>query len=209
LDQWEGPVPKRLFDITVSASALLALAPVLLAIGLAIKLGSPGPVLFRQRRLGRGFVPFDILKFRTLSQHAECGLRPTWVGDILRRYKLNELPQLVNVLVGEMSLVGPRPELPCNVERFGKDFTFLLSVRPGITDAASIAYCREADLLATFDDPEGAYVEHILPHKIALARRGIEASSMLGDMRLLASTISVVLGRRPPPPCPQADDPIP
>ena len=108
-----------------------------------------------------------------------------------------------------MSLVGPRPELPEHVQRFRSDYEILLSVRPGITDEASIAYCREADLLATFDDPDRAYLERILPHKIALARAGLQRSSVAGDLVLLARTIGVALGRRPPPPCPQPIDPIP
>ncbi len=202
---------KRLFDVVTAACGLLMLSPLLLLVGVLIRLGSPGPIFFRQRRLGRGFVPFQILKFRTLT-HQGCDRQAdqlTAVGALLRRFKLNELPQLLNVLRGEMSLVGPRPELPDVVECFREDYIVLLSVRPGITDPASIAYCREAELMATFDDPEKAYEEHILPHKIALSRAGLERSSVPGDLLLLIRTVGVVIGRRPLPPCPPAVDPIP
>lgn len=189
---------KRTFDIVVSALGLLILSPLLLVVALLIKLTSRGPVLFRQERVGRHFRPFRIAKFRTMVVDAPkmggqltAGRDPriTTVGHLLRKTKLDELPQLWNVLVGEMSFVGPRPEVPRYVELFRDDYAEVLQVRPGITDLASLKYRDESTLLGQSDDPERLYVETILPDKIELGKEYIRASSLWFDMQLIVRTV--------------------
>src|SRR5262249_55066954 len=154
-------------------------SPVLAVAALAVRVDSPGPILFKQQRIGRNFRPFWMYKFRTMVVDAPkrggpltAGADPriTRVGRWLRKSKIDELPQLVNVLVGDMSLVGPRPEVPKFVELFRDDYAYVLTVRPGLTDPASVKYRDEAALLAGSSDPEREYVERILPDKIALSR---------------------------------------
>ena len=168
---------KRAMDIVLSAAALCVLWPVLLLIALAIVVDDPGPVFYRQVRVGRGGRPFRIFKFRTMVVDADKkGLsitvgrdsRITRVGAFLRKTKLDELAQLLNVLCGQMSFVGPRPEVPRYVELYTPYQRQVLLVRPGITDYASIAYRNENDLLAGADDPERMYIETIMPDKIEL-----------------------------------------
>lgn len=189
---------KRTFDIVVSALGLLILGPLLLVVALLIKLTSRGPVLFRQERVGRHFQPFRIAKFRTMVVDAPkmggqltAGRDPriTTVGHLLRKTKLDELPQLWNVLVGEMSFVGPRPEVPRYVELYRDDYAEVLQVRPGITDLASLKYRDESTLLGQSDDPEKLYVETILPDKIELGKEYIRASSLWFDMQLIVRTV--------------------
>ena len=196
---------KRAFEILVSTLGLILLFPVLLFVALLIKLDSPGPVFFRQERMGMGFRPFHIYKFRTMAQHAPqsgqpitCGNDPriTRVGCFLRRTKVDELPQLINVLKGEMSLVGPRPEVRRYVDLYRKDYEEILTVRPGITDLASLKYQDEADLLASFANPEQAYVTQVLPDKLKLAKDYVNRSSFFFDMRLLMKTIPRLSGRK-------------
>jgi lipopolysaccharide/colanic/teichoic acid biosynthesis glycosyltransferase len=169
---------KRMFDVVVAGLALVLLSPLLLVLALCIRLDSPGPVFFRQERVGRHGRIFRIHKFRTMVPDAEArGLpltvgrdpRVTRVGAFLRSSKLDELPQLIDVLQGTMSLVGPRPEVPRYVQHYPPALREkVLSVRPGITDLASIAYRRESELLARAGDPERAYVEEVLPQKLDL-----------------------------------------
>ena len=188
---------KRTFDLLASLVGLALLAPFGVLVALAIKLDSRGPVFFRQVRVGRDFRPFSIYKFRTMVADAPArggqltaGADPrvTRVGRILRKTKVDELPQLINVLVGEMSLVGPRPEVPKYVELFASDYRDILSVRPGITDPASVQYRDEEKVLAAAANPEAAYVEQILPAKIALARQYIQRSSLAYDVRIIFQT---------------------
>ncbi len=194
---------KRVFDIVVAAAALVVLSPLLLLAALAVKLTSPGPVFFRQQRMGRGFQPFWILKFRTMVPDAPrlggpitCGEDPrvTRIGRILRKTKLDELPQLINVLKGEMSMVGPRPEVPQYVELFRTDYEEILRVRPGITDLASIKYRHESTILGAAADPEREYRERVLPEKIELARQYVRRASVLYDLSVLARTILRLAG---------------
>ena len=189
---------KRTFDFSVALLALVILSPLLLLVGILIKLTSPGPVFFRQERVGRGFRRFKILKFRTMVPNApELGgpltagkdPRITPIGHVLRKTKLDELPQLVNVLKGDMSFVGPRPEVPRFVEMFRKDFEELLTVRPGITDLASIKYRHESDVLGQSGDPEATYLREIMPEKIALGKEYVSRSSLLFDLRLIFATL--------------------
>lgn len=189
---------KRLFDFTVALLGLILLSPLLLLIALLIKLTSRGPVLFRQERVGRSFRRFHICKFRTMVLDAERlggqltagrDRRITTVGRFLRKTKLDELPQLVNVLKGEMSFVGPRPEVPKYVEMFRDEYVELLKVRPGITDLASLAYRHESDLLGAASDPETLYVREILPDKIRLGREYLRRRSLSLDLWLIFRTV--------------------
>jgi lipopolysaccharide/colanic/teichoic acid biosynthesis glycosyltransferase len=197
---------KRLFDIAVSIVSLVVLFPLLLAIGLAVVLDSPGGPLFRQERIGRGNKPFVIHKFRTMhaATSARAALvtaagdaRVTRVGLVLRKYKLDELPQLFDVLVGEMSLVGPRPEVARYVAAYPEAAKqIVLSVRPGITDPAALQFLDEEAVLAKSGDPETAYLNQVLPQKVALYVRYVETRSFLGDIRILIDTIGAIVSRR-------------
>jgi lipopolysaccharide/colanic/teichoic acid biosynthesis glycosyltransferase len=198
---------KRIFDITVSVVGLIVLFPFLLVVSVLVKLDSAGPVFFRQERVGKKSRPFFILKFRTMVQdaHAKGGPitvgsdpRITCVGGFLRKYKIDELPQLINVLRGEMSLVGPRPELRKYVKLFPQDYEEILRIKPGITDIASLIYRDEAGLLGNSDNPEREYVERILPDKIRLAREYLRHSSFFFDLGLILKTLLKIAGRRIP-----------
>ena len=195
-------IAKRAMDIAISTAALCVLWPVFLLIALAIVIDDPGPVFYRQVRVGRGGRPFRIFKFRTMVVDADKkGLsitvgrdsRITRVGAFLRKTKLDELAQLLNVLCGQMSFVGPRPEVPRYVELYTPYQRQVLLVRPGITDYASIAYRNENDLLAGADDPEKMYIETIMPDKIELNMKYLREISPLADIRLILSTIAAVI----------------
>jgi lipopolysaccharide/colanic/teichoic acid biosynthesis glycosyltransferase len=195
---------KRLFDFVSAALGLAVLGPLMLGIAVWIKLDSPGPVLFRQERVGRYGRTFSIHKFRTMRVDAPglgitVGVDPriTRAGHALRATKMDELPQLWDVLRGAMSLVGPRPELPRYVALYPADLRDLvLAVRPGITDPASLAFSREAELLAQADDPEREYVEVILPAKLRLSAAYAKHASLWNDLRLIAATLLRVLRAR-------------
>jgi lipopolysaccharide/colanic/teichoic acid biosynthesis glycosyltransferase len=196
---------KRAFDILVSVAGLIVLLPLLLLVATAIKLDSSGPVFFRQWRVGRRFRRFGIYKFRTMIDDAfDRGLpitvgqdsRITRVGKILRKTKIDELPQLLNVLKGDMSLVGPRPEVPRYVELFRPDYEHILKVRPGLTDLASLKYSDEASILGQSANPERDYVARLLPDKIRLAKEYIQRSSLLFDVKLIVETIIKLFGHR-------------
>ena len=195
-------IAKRVMDIAISAAALCVLWPVFLLIALAIVIDDPGPVFYRQVRVGRGGRPFRIFKFRTMVVDADKkGLsitvgrdsRITRVGAFLRKTKLDELAQLLNVLCGQMSFVGPRPEVPRYVELYTPYQRQVLLVRPGITDYASIAYRNENDLLAGADDPERLYIETIMPDKIELNMKYLREISPLTDVRLILRTVLAVI----------------
>ena len=188
---------KRLIDIIASGLGLMVLSPFMLLVAVAVKLSSSGPILFRQTRVGKDFRPFEILKFRTMVVDAEkLGLqitagrdpRITTIGRILRKTKMDELPQLINVFCGDMSLVGPRPEVPKYVDLFRSRFENALSVRPGITDLASIKYRDESEVLAEAEDPETAYVEIVLPDKLQIADEYILRRSVGLDLWILSRT---------------------
>jgi lipopolysaccharide/colanic/teichoic acid biosynthesis glycosyltransferase len=201
---WSYRAAKRATDVAVSAAALVVLAPLLGAVAVAVKLSSPGPVLFRQVRVGRNGRPFRIMKFRSMavgapgpSVTASGDARVTRVGAILRRTKLDEFPQLCNVFIGDMSLVGPRPEVPRFVEQFRDEYEEILKIRPGITDYAALEYRDEEHVLASALDPEAAYVREVLPAKIDLYRRYLRDMSLVADLRLLVRTAKVLLDRTP------------
>ncbi|GLY23842.1 sugar transferase [Micromonospora sp. NBRC 101691] len=193
---------KRLFDIVCAAVGLVLCAPLLLVIAVAIRWEDGGPVLFRQERTGRRGRPFHIHKFRSMRPApgpevtSDGDDRITRVGRLLRASKLDELPQLYDVLLGRMSLVGPRPEVRCYVDHWPSVARWrILSVRPGITDPASIAYRNESAELARADRPEDYYVSVVLPRKVELYVRYVETRSFLGDLLILARTVQAVLGR--------------
>lgn len=194
---WRG---KRLFDLLAAGGALLLVWPLLLLLAAVIKLDDGGPVFFRQRRIGRYGVPFRIWKLRTMRVGAERqggtltvgdDPRVTRVGCWIRRTKLDELPQFINVIVGEMSLVGPRPEVARHVALYPYDAEErrVLSLIPGITGAASIAFRNEGDLLAKASDPEAFYAERIMAEKIRLNLAYAARASLLGDVALLMRTV--------------------
>jgi len=197
---------KRLFDLVFSLIGVLLLSPMFVLAAILIKLDSPGPVLYRGTRVGRGGKPFKMLKFRTMVADAEkVGAlatpegdpRVTRVGRFLRKYKLDELPQLFNVLKGEMSLVGPRPEAALYFEYYTpEERSVILSVRPGITDYGSLYYHDEGKLLTGTDDPVRAYVERVREHKVKLQMKYIQERSLLLDMKIILRTIMTILQTR-------------
>jgi lipopolysaccharide/colanic/teichoic acid biosynthesis glycosyltransferase len=197
---------KRLFDFTVSAIALVLLSPILLMIAIFVSITSPGPVLYSGKRVGlRGRI-FEMHKFRTMVVDAEklggsCTYegdpRVTRTGSRLRKFKLDELPQFFNVLVGDMSLVGPRPEVQEYVQMFTLEERAILSVRPGITDWASIWDRDEAKALAGSPDPERTYREVIRPEKIRLQLEYVRRRSFLTDLTILLETLRVLVLRPP------------
>lgn len=192
---------KRVFDIGASTVALSVLWPLLIFIGLIIRLDSRGPAIYRSRRAGRWGHSFSILKFRTMVVDAEKlggpstaddDPRVTRAGKILRKYKLDELPQLLNVLKGEMSIVGPRPEVLPEVELYSAEERQLLSVLPGITDWASLRFRNEGEILKGSADANQAYWEKIRPEKIRLGLKYARSHSFLEDMRIVFETLAVV-----------------
>ncbi|MDH4393966.1 MAG: sugar transferase [Aquabacterium sp.] len=196
---------KRLFDLIGAALALLLLAPLLMAVALAIRLDSPGPVFFRQERVGRHGVTFRIHKFRTMRADAPAlgpqvtvgqDARITRVGHWLRGRRIDELPQFIDVLLGRMSLVGPRPEVPRFVAHYPPALAAqVLAVRPGITDPAALAHIDEASLLAGSLDPERTYIDQVLPHKLAMQAQYAARATLGSDLAVLVRTLRVLLSR--------------
>lgn len=194
---------KRLLDLSFAFVALVLLGPLMCAIALLVRIDSPGPALFRQDRVGKGGRMFAMLKFRSMrADAARNGLaitvgddpRITRVGRLIRRYKLDELPQLWNVIKGDMSLVGPRPEVPRYVDLYPAEVRrAVLSVRPGITDPASIAFVNESELLATAADAEAMYREVILPQKLRMYCDYVAGHSVVGDLKVLVRTVVAAL----------------
>src|SRR5262245_27122649 len=192
---------RRLLDVTVSGGLLIILSPVLALLALLVRATSPGPALFRQTRIGRDGWPFVLLKLRTMRANAAytgpaitAGADPriTPLGARLRRTKLDELPQLWNVLRGDMSLVGPRPELPRYVARYTAAKRAVLRARPGLTDPASLACADEAAALATFADPQRAYAETVLPQKLAASVAYLEHRTVWTDLGVVTRTAAHV-----------------
>ncbi len=191
---------KRLFDILISALVLTVLSPVLLLLSAAIVLDSGFPVFFSQIRVGRGFRDFRLRKFRTMrtglagSSITVAGdRRITRLGRLLRNAKLDELPQFWNVLRGEMSVVGPRPEIPEYVELYRERYLRILAVRPGITDLASIHFRDEEAILAMSLDPLCDYKERVLPMKLDLADRYLQTQSTFGDFAIIVRTAIIIV----------------
>jgi lipopolysaccharide/colanic/teichoic acid biosynthesis glycosyltransferase len=201
----DGAMVKRAFDSLIALAGLLCLSPLFLVVAVLVKLDSPGPVFFKQERMGRGFRRFFIYKFRTMIQDAPLQGGPitfgrdpriTCVGRLLRKAKIDELPQLINVLRGEMSFVGPRPEVPRYVELFRSDYQEILQIRPGITDLASLKYRDEASLLGQSGNPEEEYLRRVLPDKIKLAKDYLRGASFCSDLSLILKTLLRLFGGR-------------
>lgn len=193
---------KRSFDIVFSSLGLILLLPLLLIIAVFIKIESKGPVFYKQNRVGKNNQDFKIFKFRTMFIGSDKkGLltvgnrdpRVTKVGYFLRKYKLDELPQLINVLLGNMSFVGPRPEVRHYVNFYSESDLKILSVKPGITDYASIHFRNEVELLKESENPEKFYIEHILPKKIALNKKYIEQNNLLIDIKIILKTLLTII----------------
>lgn len=196
---------KRIFDIIISLIGLLLLAPILLVIIILIKMDSSGPIFYRGARVGKKGRLFSTFKFRTMVEDAETkggsstaddDPRITHIGRILRKYKLDELPQLFDVLRGKMSIVGPRPEVKHYVDMFTEEEKSILSVRPGITDWATLWNSDEGALLAGILDPEKAYMVKIRPEKIRLQLKYIRERSFLVDIKIILLTLKAVLQKK-------------
>lgn len=195
---------QRLFDLIIATPLLVFSLPLFVLIALLVHLSSPGPVFFRQPRLGRGGQLFRIFKFRTMFNSSGGGTAITIAGDsritpfgkILRRTKLDELPQLLNVLRGEMGLVGPRPEVPAYRHVYQNGFEKVLQVRPGITDPASLTLIDEEQFLREFPDPLTAYEEIVLPRKLMLSLDYLQQRRLRDDLRIIFLTILFALGVR-------------
>ncbi len=189
---------KRSFDLVATVCVLLVLSPLFFIVALFVKIGDGGPVLYRQRRVGQHIKPFLLYKFRTMVVDADRAgtfitakgdFRITSAGRVLRKTKLDELPQLINVLKGDMSIVGPRPEVAKYVEMFRNDYyNDILMIRPGITDYAAIEFRDEEAVLRGFPSPEEGYVKEVLPRKIALYKKYIREMSFFTDLKLIFLT---------------------
>jgi lipopolysaccharide/colanic/teichoic acid biosynthesis glycosyltransferase len=195
----------RALDVIVAAVALAVLAPLLAAVAVAVRWTSPGPVLFRQTRVGLGGAPFTLLKFRTMwhgaagpSVTGTADARVTPLGARLRRWKIDELPQLVNLLRGDMTLIGPRPEVPSYLAALGTRGREYVAVRPGLADAATLVYYDEGALLAGAPDPERHYLDVILPDKIRLSVDYARRRSMTSDVGLVWALARRIWGGRSP-----------
>jgi lipopolysaccharide/colanic/teichoic acid biosynthesis glycosyltransferase len=195
---------KRAFDIFSSGIVLFLLSPFLLIIAMVIKASSAGPVIFKQKRVGKNNQDFTIFKFRTMRTRKEEGKqitvgerdpRVTKVGYFLRKYKLDELPQLWNVLRGDMSIVGPRPEVRKYVDMYTPEQLKVLDVRPGLTDLASLEYINENEILGKAVDAERTYIEEVMPAKLKLNLAYLDKNSFISDVKLIFSTLSRIIAR--------------
>jgi len=193
---------KRLFDIIMSALILLVFLPFGIIIALFIVLGSKGGVFYRQERIGKDGVPFRLFKYRTMRPDADklgkltVGMRDpriTRVGYFLRKYKLDEFPQFINVLLGHMSIVGPRPEVKEYVDLYTDEQRIVLSVKPGITDYASIEYFKENEILGQADDPRKAYIDEVMPAKIELNKKYIASPGIAHDIKIMWLTFKKII----------------
>lgn len=185
-----------------SGLGLLCLSPLFAVLAVWIKADSPGPVFYRQVRVGRGNKDFRIFKFRSMRPDSDKGRlitvgghdpRVTRSGYYIRKYKLDELPQLINVLIGDMSLVGPRPEVRRYVDLYTPEQMRVLDVRPGITSLASIRYRNENEILAASDDPDKAYIEKVMPDKLAIDLEYVSVASLFNDIKLIFSTFREII----------------
>lgn len=193
---------KRLFDIVSSMAVLFLLAPIFICICFIVRFDSTGPVLYRQKRVGKGNRDFLLYKFRTMVVNAEkSGQLTVGAGDsritksglFLRKYKLDEFPQLINVLNGEMSIVGPRPEVRKYVDLYNENQRSVLNALPGLTDPASIAYINENEILGKAENPEKTYIEEVMPAKLELNLQYIGQQSLKNDLNLIMKTIKHIL----------------
>lgn len=192
---------KRLFDIISSVLVLVILSPVFILVAILIVKDSPGGVFFKQQRVGLNQVPFGLFKFRTMRPNSD-GVkitigdrdpRVTEIGYFLRKYKLDELPQLINIVRGEMSVIGPRPEVSNYVDLYTDDQLRVLSVKPGLSDLATLEYVNESEILAKSSNPEETYINEIMPEKLALNLKYIEDQSLLLDLKIIFITLVKII----------------
>ena len=193
---------KRIFDCLFSSIGLIIISPIFMLLSLLIALDSQGGIFYKQVRIGKNMRPFKLFKFRTMYANSDKkGLltvgdndnRITRVGYYLRKYKLDELPQLINVLIGEMSFVGPRPEVEKYVKLYNNEQQKVLSVKPGITDWASIRYVNESELLARSSEPEKTYINEIMPAKLAINLEYVKQNNLLIDIKIILHTFKAIL----------------
>lgn len=193
---------KRIFDIFFSVLGLVIAFPILLALAIMVKIDSKGPVFYKQTRVGLNNTDFKIYKFRTMRVNSDqLGLltigdrdpRVTSIGYVLRKFKLDELPQLINVLIGNMSFVGPRPEVRKYVNLYSKSDLEILSVKPGITDYASIKFRNEAEIMRKSESPEDVYINEIMPEKIRLNKIYVKEQSLFTDIKIIFSTFAAII----------------
>ncbi len=193
---------KRIFDIIFFVLTFPVVFPLILLISLILLIKQGRPIFFLQERVGKNFKPFKLIKFRTMIKDADKvgpsitgknDSRITPMGRFLRKTKLDELPQFLNVLKGDMSVVGPRPEVPKYVELFRKDYEEILSIRPGIVDYATLIYTREEEVLSSGEDREKTYIEEILTHKIKLYKKYLSKMSLRTDMEIILKTIELII----------------
>lgn len=204
-DNFYSKYGKRIFDFVSALLCLVLLSPFFLLMSAIIKLTDKGPIFFRQVRVGQNFKLFKLVKFRTMIPDAEKygpvitaenDSRITKIGKFLRKFKLDELPQLINVLKGEMSLVGPRPEVPKYVEMFKAEYEEILKIKPGITDYATIEFRDEEKTLAKYDNAEDGYIKKVLPKKIELYKKYLREQSFLTDFKLIILTLWKIIKKR-------------
>ena len=193
---------KRLFDITASSLGLLCLSPLFIVLAIWIKCDSKGPVFYRQVRVGKDNKDFRLFKFRSMRPDADKGRlitvgghdpRVTRSGYFIRKYKLDEFPQLINVVKGDMSLVGPRPEVRRYVDLYTPEQMHVLDVRPGITSLASITYRDENEILGAAEDPDKAYIDQVMPDKLAIDLQYVDKASLAYDIKLIFKTFAAIL----------------
>jgi len=195
-------VAKRIFDGLFSSIGLIFISPIFILLSILIALDSQGGIFYKQVRIGKNMRPFKLLKFRTMYANSDRkGLltvgnkdsRITRIGYYLRKYKLDELPQLINVLIGDMSFVGPRPEVEKYVKLYNNEQQKVLSVKPGITDWASIRYVNESELLAQSCEPEKTYINEIMPAKLAINLEYVKQNNLLIDIKIILHTFKAIL----------------
>lgn len=193
-------VSKRIFDLFFSLIGIIFLSPIMIISSILIKINSKGPIIFKQKRVGLKGKSFLIFKFRTMDNDIQGGFltlkndkRVTSIGRKLRKYKLDELPQLFNVFIGNMSFVGPRPEVEKYVKLYNKKQKKVLDVKPGITDYASIEFVNENELLANFENSDQMYIENIMPRKIELNLKYLEEKSLINDILIIIKTLRAIV----------------
>lgn len=194
---------KRMFDLFFSLIGIIITIPILILVSIMVKLTSKGPIIFKQERVGKNKKIFYIYKFRTMTDYDDKASdrqvtvindqRITRIGRILRKYKIDELPQLYNVLKGDMSFVGPRPEVKKYVKFYEEEYDEILKIKPGITDLASIEYIDENTIISKYSDPEKIYIEEVLPKKLMLNKRYIEEMSIKNDILIILKTIKKII----------------
>ncbi len=194
---------KRIFDLFFSTLGLIILTPILIIISLLIVFDSRGGIFYKQKRVGKGNIDFSMFKFRTMQTGSDKkGLltigdkdnRVTKVGYFLRKFKIDELPQLINILKGDMSFVGPRPEVRKYVDLYNEEQLMVLSVRPGLTDFSSLDFINESEILSQSQNPEETYINVIMPAKLELCKKYINEASFLTDIKIIVKTILKIIG---------------